>query len=409
MLARVSMKAARVFLALVVMAVCCGGAGLLAQGTTGSITGTVTDASGAAVPGATVTVTQTETNAVHTITTSDSGLYTVTQLPPGKYTVAVNKSGFTRQEQTSITLTIDQIAQINATLQVGSDAQTVTVTSDNPVIQTEASSVGLVVDAQAIQNTPLNGRLSIVGLIALAPGVQAAGAQDQLATRGVAPAIGTGSRNAYGGVGSTLDGVTNQEVTLQRGEGEVPSLDAISQFKVLSNGAPAEFNQPAQIIVVSASGTNQIHGEALEYNRSKGTGAKTYNFSTAAAAPRPPYQRNEYGGNLAGPIFLPHLYDGRDKSFFFAAYEGFHLTQSYALNSQQPTLKERTGDFSELLPGGLCATTAAGTLIKNPATGLPYPGNIIPTNSVTQQLLGVLYPSRRRRAAGPTRSSRCRS
>ena len=108
-------------------------------------------------------------------------------------------------------------------------------------------------------------------------------------------AIGTGSRNAYGGLGSTLDGVSNAEVTLQRAEPEVPSLDAIAQFKVLSNGAPAEFNQPAQIVVVSASGTNQIHGEALEYNRSRLKGAKAY-FS--GSQPRPPYQRNEYGGSL---------------------------------------------------------------------------------------------------------------
>lgn len=362
-----------------------------AQGITGSITGNVTDSTGAAIPGANVTITQTETNAVRTVTTSDVGSFTVTQLPPGHYSVKVDKASFKSYKQDNLTLLIDQIAQINATMEVGSQGETVTVSSTAPVIQTEDSSVGLVVDSQAIQNTPLNGRLSIIGLIALAPGVQGSGAQDQLATRGVTAAIGTGGRNAYGSLGSTLDGVTNQEVTLQRGEGEVPSIDAISQFKVLSTGAPAEFNQPAQIIVVSASGGNKLHGEALEYNRSKGTSAKSY-FS--GSQPRPPYERNEYGGNLSGPIFIPKLYDGRNRSFFFFAFEGFHLTQSYALNTQQPTLKERSGDFSDFLPGGLCATTPAGTLIKNPLTGVNYPGNVIntPLSAVDVQLLNILYP-----------------
>jgi hypothetical protein len=351
------------------------------QGITGSITGTVTDASGAAVPNATITVTQTATNAVHTVTTSGVGNFTVTQLPPGQYTVKVDKAGFESYQQKGIDLSIDQVAQINAQLAVGSESQTVEVTSASPAIQTTDSSVGSVIDSQAIQNTPLNGRLGLMGLIALAPGVQAAGAQDQLATRGVTAAIGTGSRNAYGGLGSTLDGVSNTEVTLQRAEPEVPSLDAIAQFKVLSTGAPAEFNQPAQVVVVSASGGNRLHGEALEYNRSKGMGAKTY-FGGSTA--RPPYQRNEYGGNLSGPIFIPRLYDGRNRSFFFAAFEGFHLTQSYSDNTQQPSLLERQGIFTEFT-----------TPIINPLTGAAFLGNVIPTanqSTVSLALLKALYP-----------------
>ena len=382
-----------VFLSLLLLTIVMLAPSAFGQGITGSITGTVTDSTGASIPGATVRVTQVETNFVRVLTTSDVGSFTVTQLPPGQYSVQIDQSGFKSFKQEHLTLAIDQIAQVHAQMEIGSQTETIAVTSTEPVIQTESSSIGLVVDSQAIQNTPLNGRLSIVGLIALAPGVQAAGSQDQLATRGVTPAFGTGGRNSYGGVGSTLDGVTNQEVALQRGEGEVPSIDAISQFKVLSTGAPAEFNQPSQIIVVSASGTNKLHGEALEYNRSKGTSAKSF-FN--GSQPRPPYQRNEYGGNLSGPIYIPKVYNGRDRSFFFFSFEGFHLTQSYALSSQQPTLKQRQGDFSELLAGNICAPTpTTSTIIKNPATGLPYPGNIIPQsslNSVDQQLLKILYP-----------------
>jgi len=275
---------------------------LCAQGTTGSITGNVTDSTGAAVVGATVTVTQTTTNSRHTASTSGEGSYTLPQLPPGQYSVKIDKASFESYMQNGVVLAIDQTVQVNAQLTVGSQSQTVVVTATGDTLQTADSSVGSLIDSQAIQNTPLNGRLGLMGLIALAPGVQAAGAQDQLATRGVTAAVGTGSRNAYGGLGSTLDGAVNKEVTLQRSEPEVPSLDAISQFKVLTTGAPAEFNEPAQIIVVSASGANRFHGEALEYNRSKGMGAKTY---FGSALPRPPYQRNEYGGNFSGPIWIP--------------------------------------------------------------------------------------------------------
>jgi hypothetical protein len=362
------------------------------QGITGSIAGTVTDSSGAGVPGATVTVREVETNAARVVTTSDIGSYTVTQLSPGSYSVKVDKTGFKTFQQNDITLQINQLVQINAELGLGSQQETVIVTGTAPVIQTEDSSIGLVVDTQTILNTPLNGRLSLMGLIALAPGVQGAGAQDQLAVRGVTPSIGTGTRNSYGGFGSTLDGVTNQEVTLQRGEAEVPSLDAIAQFKVISTGAPAEFNQPAQMVVVSKSGTNQLHGGVLEYNRSKGTSAKAF---FGGALPRPPYERNEYGANLSGPIFIPKLYDGRDKSFFFFAFEGFRLSQSANVNSQQPTQAERGGDFSAFLVNGGCAVGSGGTCIYDPSTGLPFPGNIIQPgrfNSVDGQLLNILYP-----------------
>ncbi len=355
--------------------------GALAQGITGSITGTVTDPSGATVSGAAVTVRNVDTNAARTVSTSDIGTYKVTQLQPGSYTVKVDKAGFKVFEQNNITLQIDQVALINVQLEVGSDQTTVTVTTSAPVIQTEDSSVGEVIDSVAIQNTPLNGRLSVMGLVALSPGVQGVGAQDQMATRGLTVAAGTGSRNSYGGLGSTLDGVTNAEVTLQRAEPEVPSLDALAEFKVLATGAPAEFNQPTQITVVSAGGTNRFHGELLEYNRSKGTAAKPYfNGSTA----RPPYERNEFGGNFAGPITIPHLYNGKDRTFFFFAYEGFRLTQSTSKSTQQPTVLERQGIFTEV-----------STPIIDPTTGAAFTGNTIdPTrlNSVSLQLLNKLFP-----------------
>lgn len=352
-----------------------------AQGITGSITGTVTDQSGAALAGATVTIREVATNALHTATTSEAGTYTVPQLPPGTYTVAITKGAFKSFRQSGIVLQIDQVAQVNAELTVGATDETVEVTSAPPALQTEESSVGQVIDSEAIQNAPLNGRLGLMGLIAQSPGIQGVGPQDQLATRGETFAAGTGSRNSYGGLGSTLDGVTNAEVTLQRAEPEVPSLDAISQFKVLSTGSPAEFGQPTQVIVVSASGTNAFHGELLEYNRSKGTSAKYY-FN--GNSPRPAYERNEFGGNFAGPVLIPHLYNGRDRSFFFFAYEGFRLNQSASASTKQPTAAIRGGDFSAL-----------STTIVDPSTGSGFSGNVIPSsrlNSVSVALMNKLMP-----------------
>src|SRR6185437_13383396 len=359
------------------------GTRLLAQGITGTISGTVTDTTGASVSGATVTVTQVSTNTVHTLTTSENGSFTATQLPPGDYNVEVEHQGFQHFRQIGVHLTIDQTLLLTPVLPLGAVSETFDVSGAAPVIQTSDSSVGSVVESKAIQNTPLNGRLSLMGLIALAPGVQGVGAQDQLATRGLTFAGGTGSRNSYAGLASTLDGVNNAEVTLQRAEPEIPSLDAISQFKMLTTRAPAEFGQPMALIVASASGTNRFHGELLEYNRSKGMGAKSY-FN--GASPRPPYERNEFGGNFNGPIWIPRIYNGHDRSFFFVGYEGFRLTQAYTDNTQEPTALMRQGNFTEF-----------PTLkLIDPLTGLPFSTpNVIPTpriNSVSQQIMNVVMP-----------------
>lgn len=344
------------------------------QGITGTINGTVTDSTGAVIAGAKVSVQNLETNAVRTSITSSSGNYSVSQLPPGSYRERIESHSFNTYLQDQIVLEIGQTIENNATLHAGNESITVQVTSAPPVIQTEDSSVGLVINSNTIENTPLNGRLNIIGLLALAPGVQSSGAQDQVPVYGVTPAIGTSTRAATGFLGSTLDGVVNEIITLQRAEGEVPSLDAIQEFKVLTSGAPAEFQHPAEIVVVSKSGTNAFHGEVLEFNRVDATAAKSY-YSTT----KPPYQRNEFGGNFTGPIRIPGVYDGRNKAFFFAAYEKFLLKQSSPVNTAEPTVKERGGDFSEF----------TGKIL-DPLTGVQFPGNMIPSsrlNPVSQQLL----------------------
>jgi hypothetical protein len=354
--------------------------GVAQVGTTARVTGTVTDQSGAALAGATVTIRQVDTNALRSITSTDNGNYVLTQLTPGNYSLTVTSPQFKTFVQNDIVLTIGQVAEINVQLQIGEAQQKVTVTSNAPVIQTEDSSVGAVIDSATIVNTPLNGRLSVLGLMALAPGVQGAGAQDQIPVYGVTPSIGTGSRNAYGGVGYSLDGAVNTDVTLQRGEGEVPPLDGIAEFKLITSAVPAEFNQPSQVVVVTKGGGNQLHGMVLEFNRVAATAAKSY---FAGALPKPQYIRNEYGGNLSGPILIPKLYDGRNRTFFFFNYEGFRLIQASNVNSQEPTAAMRAGNFA-----------GVGTII-DPLTNLPFANNQIPTdrlNPVDVQLQNLLYP-----------------
>jgi hypothetical protein len=265
---------------------------------------------------------------------------------------------------------------------VGNASQQITVTADAPVIQTEESNISTVVDAATIVNTPLNGRLGIIGLLALAPGVQGAGSQDQIPVYGVTPAIGSGARNAYGGVGFTVDGAINMWVGLQRPLGEVPPLDGIAEFKVISSAAPAEFSQPSDVTVISRGGTNQFHGMLIEFNRVAATAAKSY---FAGALPKPKYIRNEYGGNFSGPIRIPRVYDGKDRSFFFFNFEAFRLLQASNVNSQQPTLLERQGIFTEF-----------SSPIIDPLTGIAFSGQQIPSgrmNSVSVALQKALFPT----------------
>jgi hypothetical protein len=362
-------------------------AGYAQTGTTATIVGTITDQTGAVVAGATVTVKNMETGITRQTVTLDSGNYVATELQPGRYSVSISRASFRPYEQQNIVLLIGQRAEVNVVLQVGTEQERVTVTaSDVPVIQTEDSSIGAVIEAQTIVNTPLNGRLSVMGLMALAPGVQGAGAQDQMPVYGVTPSIGAGSRNSYGGVGYTLDGALNMVATLERGSGEVPPLDGIAEFKLLTSDVPAQFNQPAQVVIVSKGGANQFHGMLLEFNRVAATAAKSY---FAGALPKPKYIRNEYGGNFSGPILIPHVYNGHDRSFFFFNFENFNLRQASTVSSVEPTTLMRQGNFSEFV------TSSHPVNIVDPVTGTNY-GTTIPTanlNPVSLALQKVLYPA----------------
>jgi hypothetical protein len=369
--------------------ICCfitTAAATFSQTTTATVTGQVQDASGSIVLAAKVTITNTDTNISNSTATGPTGDYVLTLLRPGKYELTVSHPGFKSYVQSGIVLEINQKLKIDVSLPIGSVTENVQVTGEAPVISTEDPQIGKVIDNKSITQLPLNGRLNIAGLLALAPGVQNAGSQDQVPYFGVTPTVSGGSTTQS--VGFSLDGVTNTMSWIERGLVEYPPLDGLQEFKVVTSGASAEFGKANQVIVVSRSGTNELHGELYEQNRNRALAAKNF-FATQL--PAPSYNRNEYGGNFSGPIILPHLYNGRDRTFFFLNYEGFNLLQANTSSQQVATAAERQGDFS-----GLPA-------IIDPLSGKPFTNNMIPApriNTVDTRL-GQLYPLPNTAGTGP--------
>lgn len=348
-----------------------------AQEVTASIVGRVLDSTGAVIPGVKITVTNVSTNQTRTVTSEPTGNFLAPLLRPGRYTLTAAMTGFRTYEQHGIDREIGQRASVEITLQIGQTEETIQVTGELATINTENSTVGKVIDSKSIQQIPLNGRLNIVGLMALAPGIQNAGNQDGLPTFGVTPTVAGGSNT--GSVAFSLDGVTNQLAWIERGFGEWPPLDGLQEFRVITSSATAEFGKANQIIAVTRGGTNELHGTLLAFNRNRFLAAKNF-FATGL--PLPQFNRNEFGGNVSGPVVIPKLYSGKDRTFFFFNYEGFRRRQAQIRSNQVATQKMRGGDFSEFRS------------ITDPLTGAPFPGNIIPANrlSPVSQRLGQLWP-----------------
>ena len=359
---------------------------IAAQEVTASLTGIILDASGSSVAGAAVTVTNVETNFTRTTKSSMSGEYLFTLLRPGRYKLTVAQPGFKSYDQTGIVLEINQRAYLEVKLEVGATSERIEVSAEAPLITTEEASIGRVIDNKSITRIPLNGRLSITGLMLLAPGIQSPGSQDVSPNYGITPTV-SGSSNT-GTVAFTLDGVSNAQSWIERGLGEWPPLDGIQEFKVVTSSATAEFGKANQIIAISKGGTNQLHFTLLEFNRNRELAAKNF-FATQL--PLPQYNRNEFGGNVSGPVYIPKIYNGKDRTFFFFNYEGFRRRQAQTSSQQVATAAMREGDFRGL------------AVITDPLSGAPFPNNIIPTdrvNAVTARL-GQLYPLPNQPGTGP--------
>src|SRR5713226_7926230 len=352
--------------------------GIASAQTFGEITGEVKDQSGAVAPNATVTVTNTGTNASRTTNTNEAGIYSFPALVPGPYQIKVEAPGFQPVVRSNIELQVQQTARIDFTLTVGQATQTIEVSGAVQLLTTENATVGTVIEEKRITEMPLNGR-DFLQLVALSPNVtfgfqapnQAVGRQGGTrATENIAISGMRGTWNNY-----TLDGVANTDVNFNLYI-QLPSVDALQEFKVQTGIYPAEFGREAsQINVSTKSGTNTFHGTVFEFLRNSVLDAKPYDFIGTSPV-KAPFRWNQYGFTLGGPVRIPKLFNGKDRLFFMSNFEGFKSRTTRVATATTLTPAMRHGDFSSFatpLYDPLTRVTGANGV----TTATVFPGNQI--------------------------------
>src|SRR5947207_10831058 len=326
-----------------------------AQVDTGTILGTVTDASGAAISGAKVTLTNEGTSAALSTTTGADGVYKFTPLKVGSYRVTATYQGFQTTTQTNIEVNVGTDVVINFNLKPGSVTQTVEVVAAVPVLQTQNASVGQVVDSRSVNELPLNGR-NFTFLAQLSAGVNT----PQADTRGNAATgafSANGSRPAQNNY--LLDGVDNNSDTVDFLNGTnfvvLPPVDAIEEFKVQTTGFSAEFGRSGAAVLNATikSGTNSFHGSAWEFFRNDKLDAADF-FENAGRIKKGELRLNQFGFTAGGPVIIPKIFNGRNKVFFFGDYEGLRRAQGTVLTGSVPTTAEIASgytNFQDLITG----------------------------------------------------------
>lgn len=369
-----------------------------AQSTFGDIRGTSRDTAGLVVPQATVTLRNLDENTDRMTTTDDTGGYLFENLKPGHYTVSAAKAGLATSSAVGFELTARQSARVDVTLSIKSDQQFVTVQSAAEQIDTEDATVDDSRGTGQLIEMPLNFRAqttSPLGALALSPSV-ITDSQGNIQVGGA----------SYSQTGYSVDGISTANVAANGSLANAyPSSEGISEMKVTAFNNSAEFSQVADITFITKSGTNRFHGSLFEYLQNNALDAKILNFTIKA-----PKHFNTFGGSLGGPVTIPHLYNGRDKTFFFLDYEGNRRRTASPEQDLVPSLADRNGNLSDLIPAdasqcpanpNACAfvnpTTGVGTnTLINPDTGLPFQNNnVIPSsmlNLVSQTLLNKYYP-----------------
>jgi Carboxypeptidase regulatory-like domain len=354
-----------------------------AQVASGSIVGSVRDASGAVVIGATVTVRNTETGIAHVVKSNSEGQYVVTLLQPGTYSVTVERQGFKKAVQPAFKLDVNQTSRVDITLAVGSVSESVEVTAAEPLVESQTSSLGQVVEETRVHSLPLNGR-NFVELSYLTPGVNSG--PSGIVQQGSIPENerGSGAIQANGLTATNnnflLNGFDNNEQQIGF-EVIQPSIDAIQEFKVQTNNFGADIGHGGAVVnVVLKSGTNQFHGSAFEFLRNSAMDAK--NYFDPADFPIPAFKQNQFGGTFGGPII-------KNRTFFFGDYQGTRIRQSQTDLSIVPSVLERSGNFSDL-PGQIFDPTTTGTTVPGTLARTPFPGNIIPANRLDPAALKII-------------------
>jgi hypothetical protein len=371
--------------------VCLAASPALSQ-TTATLSGTTSDRSGAVVPGAKVTVVNQQTQLTRETESNDSGVYNIPLLPPGVYSVRVEKTGFRVIQQSDVRLEVNQTARLDFALDVGTVSEVVEVTERPPLLESDTSAIGQVIENRQVQELPLNGR-NFVQLAILGPGVNGVGFS-------AAGTIMSGTRpddsrpgselfsngNREGSNNFLLDGVDNNDrltlsITLR------PSVEAVQEFKIQTSMFSAEQGRVpgATVNVVSKSGTNQFHGSAYNFLRNSTLDARQY-FAPPGQA-KPAFRQNQFGGSFGGPVI-------KNKLFFFGNYEGYRRRLQEARVNSVPQMAVRQGNFSGIrdifdpFTTRVQAGTASGRVRD------PFPGRVIPVSrfdSITSRLIQA-YP-----------------
>jgi hypothetical protein len=389
------LKRSGLALALLLATVCT----VMAQ--TAQVTGRVTDTSGGVVVGTEVVVTNMGTGLRWEVNTNDAGYYTAPLLPPGKYQILAQKQGFKPVSRSGITLQVGQVARIDFILEVGAVSETVSVTGEIPRIETEQATLGTVVERQRVENLPLNGR-NVVNLIKLVGGIQptirSADGFAQASEQSMSQIRFNGGP-VYGNQVFFDGGTANAQVHHEVGFS--PMLDTVQEFRVETNSLKAEYGQTSGGIInlVTKAGTNSIHGSLYEFGRNDALDARNA-FATqrdsVTGRIKQVLRYHQFGGTVGGPVWIPGVLDGRNRTFFFAGYEQWRQITSPLRQGTVPTLAERSGDFTRSLDarGSLISIYDPSTTRQNP-TGSgyvrnPFPGNVIPASRFDSASLKVL-------------------
>ena len=378
---------------------------LRAQVAVARINGTITDSSGAVVPGVQMLLTNVESGVKRHTATNGVGDYSFVDIIPGQFTLEASKAGFTRQVQAPFALSVNQTATYNFTLPVGTETQTVTVQAVGAAnLQTGSAELGTVVNQSQVINLPLNGR-NFTQILALTPGASPANdSQNSTAAKTGVNLVGQFSFPSVGGQTNRsnlilVDGINDNDQWMSTYT-VAPILDTIQEFKVDSHNDQAQFGGALGGIVdvVTKSGTNRFQGEAWEFVRNAAFDARNPLLAKVT-----PYVWNQFGADIGGPVVIPHIYHGQNRTFFFGAYEGYRLHTANSTLYLVPTPAELNGDFS-----GLVNSSGKPIQIYNPFSTRPdpsnpslllrdpFPNNQIPSGLIdqnAQKLAAAIYPA----------------
>ncbi|MCW5962878.1 MAG: TonB-dependent receptor [Bryobacterales bacterium] len=377
---------------------------VLAQ--TAQVTGRVTDSTSAVVVNASIEVTNVDTGIQRTTVSNSGGTYTLPLLPPGQYTVSAGADGFRTEVRQGITLAVDQTARLDFVLVLGSVAESISVTADAGLVDSSSATVGTVIENRRVSELPLNGR-NAMALVMLTPGVKsnAGPTNSGFGDRGTALSSISINGGPSGMNNLMLDGGNNVD-SYQMGVNVSPAVDAVQEFKVMANTMSAEhgFTAGGVVNMVTKSGTNELHGTLYEFVRND-----KFDARRTFAQQRDPFRYNQFGGAVGGPVVLPRLYNGKERTFFFFNYEEWRFRRYDNPVFTVPIEEQRNGDFSRLFtasgaqipvfdPWSTRANTGGSGFLRD-----RFPNNVIPQSRmdpVAQNYL-AFYPLPNRAPVNP--------